>query len=114
MKFGVIGTGYWGSNHARVASELQSEDIIDSVVFCDQDESRAKKVSDDYNAEYVTDHNELQSRVDAAVIATPSPTHEAIATDLLEGGVDCLVEKPLALSSDAAWNIVNSRNSNSE
>jgi len=44
--------------------------------------------------------------VDAATLATPSTTHEEIATDLLADGTDLLVEKPLALSADAAWNVV--------
>lgn len=34
--------------------------------------------------------------VDAAVIATPTATHAAVAIPLLERGIPCLVEKPLA------------------
>jgi predicted dehydrogenase len=37
--------------------------------------------------------------VDAASVATPTATHYDIATKLLEAGVDCLVEKPLAVNS---------------
>ncbi len=106
MKFGVIGTGYWGTNHARVSSELRSEGAIDEIVFCDQDKSRVTEIASNYGAEYVTDYRDLVNKVDAVVIATPSTTHEEIATSLLTAGIDCLVEKPLALSSEAAWNIV--------
>lgn len=107
MKYGVIGTGYWGSNHARVAAELVDEGMLDSVVFCDVDEERVAELASSYGVEYVTDHRELpEVGVDAVTVATPSPTHHGIATDLLAEGVDCLVEKPLALNSDDAWDMV--------
>ena len=106
MNFAVIGTGYWGSNHARVACELRSEGIVDEVVLCDRDEERVSTLAAEYDVEYVTDHGDLESQVDAAVVATPSTTHASVATDLLESGIDCLVEKPLALTSDSAWDIV--------
>lgn len=106
MNVAVIGTGYWGTNHARVTSELAAEELIDEIVFCDKDESRVSSVASNYGAEYVTDHNDLKSSVDAAIVATPLTTHQEIANDLLESGIDCLVEKPLALNSDAAWDIV--------
>jgi predicted dehydrogenase len=107
MKYGVIGTGYWGSNHARVAVELADEGIIDDVVLCDVDVDRAKELAASYDVEYTTDYTDLPSRgVDAVSIATPSPTHHEVAVFLLENGVDCLVEKPLALDSENAWEMV--------
>jgi predicted dehydrogenase len=107
MKYGVIGTGYWGSNHARVAAELADEGFIDSVVLCDMDESRVEELASSYGVEYTTEYTELGPvGVDAATVATPSPTHHEIATHLLRDGVDCLVEKPLALNSEDAWDMV--------
>ncbi|MFC6716690.1 Gfo/Idh/MocA family protein [Natrialbaceae archaeon GCM10025810] len=107
MNYAVIGTGYWGSNHARVGAELLDEGAIDSLVFCDADEDRVSEVASQYDVEYVTESAELVSGdIDAATIATPSPTHRDIAVPLLEAGVDLLVEKPLALDSEDAWEIV--------
>ncbi|MDZ5810247.1 Gfo/Idh/MocA family oxidoreductase [Halorubrum sp. AD140] len=107
MKYGVIGTGYWGSNHARVASELAAEGAIDDVVLCDVDERRLAELCESYGVEGVTDYERLpEIGVDAATISTPSPTHHEIATTLLERGVDVIVEKPLALDGDDAWSIV--------
>lgn len=107
MKYGVIGTGYWGSNHARVAVELADEGVIDDVVLCDVDNDRVTELASSYGVSYTTDHTELpEMGVDAVTVATPSPTHPEIATHLLENDVDCLVEKPLALDSDSAWEMV--------
>jgi predicted dehydrogenase len=107
MDYAVVGTGYWGQNHVRVAAELQEEDQLDSVVLCDIDEKRVSDLASNYGFEYVTEHERLPERgVDAVVVATPSPTHHGIATDLLANGVDVLVEKPLSLDTESAYDIV--------
>lgn len=108
MKYAVIGTGYWGSNHVRVGAELMADGVIDELVLCDVDEQRVSELADSYDIPYVTDHEALADRgVDAATVATPSTTHPEIAIPLLRDGIDLLVEKPLALTSDDAWRIVN-------
>ena len=107
MNYAVIGTGYWGSNHVRVATELAEEGKIDDVILCDVDENRLRELSSSYGVRGVTDYERLPDLgVEAATISTPSPTHHEIATHLLEAGVDVLVEKPLATDSDDAWEIV--------
>lgn len=106
MRYAVIGTGYWGSNHARVAAELLAEGSVDEILLCDRDEDRVAELAELYGVPYETDVAELHGQVDAATVATPSPTHPDIAMDLLANGVDVLVEKPLALSSAEAWEIV--------
>jgi predicted dehydrogenase len=106
MKYAVIGTGYWGSNHVRVASELLEESIIDEVVLCDVDEGRVGDLAETYDAEYTTDFAELPSMgVDAATVAIPATRHHEIASQLLETGLDLLVEKPLATTSEQAWDL---------
>ena len=42
------------------------------------------------------DFRELVGEIDAAVVATPTFTHHAIASELIRGGVHVLVEKPIA------------------
>jgi predicted dehydrogenase len=103
----VVGTGYWGSNHVRVAAELAEEGVIEEFVLCDLPDSGVAEMAEDYGIEYVNDFQALADLgVDTATIATPSTTHHEIATDLLAAGVDCLVEKPIALTSEDAWDIV--------
>jgi predicted dehydrogenase len=114
MTHAVIGTGHWGANHARVAVELADEGLIDDVILCDIDEDRAAGLADSYGVRYTTTHTELIGEVDTAVVATPSPTHRPIATELLTGGVDCLIEKPLALTSEDAWKILEAAKTNNQ
>jgi predicted dehydrogenase len=41
-------------------------------------------------------HVELKGKVDAAIVAVPTSAHADVACDLMESGVDVLVEKPIA------------------
>ena len=107
MDYAVVGTGYWGSNHARIGAELLDEGVIDSLVLCDADEERVADLADSYDVPYVTDHTALASLdVDAVTVASPSQTHHDIGIALLDAGLDLLVEKPLALNADDAWALV--------
>jgi len=105
--FAVIGTGYWGENHARVASSLLEDGRISSLTLCDQAVDRVSEIAGRYDVEYTSDYQELLlDDLDAAVLATPSNTHYDIGLDLLENGIDLLIEKPLSLSSQHATEMV--------
>jgi UDP-N-acetylglucosamine 3-dehydrogenase len=104
VRYAVVGTGYWGENHARIAAELSEAGVLDDVILCDVDEERVRDLAGTYGLQYATDVADLD--VDGAVLATPSTTHPELATALLERGVDVLVEKPLALDSERAWRII--------
>lgn len=113
LSYAVIGTGYWGSNHARVAAELLDDGILDSVILCDLDEDRVSDLANRYGLPYTTDYETLADRgVTAVTVATPSTTHREIAVELLNDGLDVLVEKPLATTSEDAWKIVETANTN--
>ena len=43
----VIGTGFWGKNHARVYTEIEETDLL---AVCDIDAERAKAVAEQYGA----------------------------------------------------------------
>jgi predicted dehydrogenase len=46
----------------------------------------------------LADHTALYGQIDAAIIATPSRFHHAVAVDLIRRGVHVLVEKPMTLN----------------
>ncbi len=89
------GVGGWGRNVARVVGEL-----ADLVWICDIDEERRGQYAARYPQARLTaafDDLLADDTVDAVVIATPVPTHYALAKQALEAGKHVFVEKPPAM-----------------
>ena len=72
----------------------------------DVDAARAAESAALYQAEALTDFRDLVGKVDAAVVAAPTTSHEAVAVPLLEAGIDVLVEKPIAPDMESAGRMV--------
>jgi predicted dehydrogenase len=98
----VVGVGVFGRNHARVYRELEQQgEPVHLVGVVDPDLDRADAVAREFGCrafgsvgQMLTTHSEIQ----AASVAAPTVHHFAIASQLMEAGVDVLVEKPLAAS----------------
>lgn len=102
MRVGVIGVGAMGQNHARVYSE-----IGELVGVADADIMAAERVALRFGGKAVKSVKELLKLGPQAVtVATPSDSHLAVASELLDAGVHVLVEKPLALSVTQAEKVV--------
>ncbi|MBV9405881.1 MAG: Gfo/Idh/MocA family oxidoreductase, partial [Acidobacteriaceae bacterium] len=98
VRVAVIGAGAFGRNHARVIRQI--EDVELSAVV-DIDIEKARDVAREYGSRAFPRVNDVSGPVDAAILATPTVTHEPVATYLLETGIDVLIEKPIAESSFA-------------
>jgi len=92
LRAAVVGVGYLGRFHAE---KYAAHGAADLVAVADIDPARARAVAAALGVEAVTDHRALVGRIDCASVAVPTPLHHAVAADLLEAGVDVLVEKPL-------------------
>jgi len=92
VRAGVVGTGSIGRNHARVLEELP--DCAFTAVF-DTDMDTAREVASRHGAQACASLDEFAELVDAASVATPTPTHFTIGKFLLERGRHVLVEKPI-------------------
>ena len=95
----MIGAGAFGRNHARVYRELQKRgDAVELVGIVDVDPARAESLAAQFGARAFGSVGELldTARVDAASVAVPTIHHRQVAERLLHGGVDVLIEKPLA------------------
>ncbi|HEY6076805.1 MAG TPA: Gfo/Idh/MocA family oxidoreductase [Gaiella sp.] len=89
------GVGGWGRNVARVVGEL-----ADLAWICDTNEELQAQYAARYPQARVTGAFEdllADDTVDAVVIATPVPTHHALAKQALEAGKHVFVEKPPAM-----------------
>ena len=72
----------------------------------DTDAARAAESAALYQAEGITDFRDLAGKVDAAIVAVPTTSHEAVAVALMEAGIDVLVEKPIAPDLESAGRMV--------
>ena len=94
LHVGVIGVGHIGKLHARVYSELAPSDVKLAAIF-DTDADAAREVAHQYGARLAGSLEEFVNLVEAATVATPTPTHFPLAKMLLERGKHLLVEKPI-------------------
>ncbi len=93
LRVGVIGVGHLGRFHARIYAENPGAELVCVV---DADAERAAALAAETGARALTDVAQLPDDLDAVSIAVPTVHHAAVAIPLLERGVACLVEKPLA------------------
>ncbi len=98
------GVGGWGKNVCRVVGEL-----AELAWVVDTDEGRRAEYAARYPAASVTaslDDPLADDTVDAVVIATPVPTHHALAKQALEAGKHVFVEKPPAMRGEEMEELV--------
>jgi predicted dehydrogenase len=109
-RIGVIGAGYWGPNLIR---NFHTNNESDLIAVADLDEDRLRHFQNMYPSIGVTQdyHDLFQMELDAVVVATPPASHHRIAKDCLQNGLHTLVEKPLALDSQSAQELIDIANS---
>jgi predicted dehydrogenase len=103
-RVGLVGLGYWGPNLAR-----NFDHLAQLTWLCDLDEEQRASFAARYPRTRVTaDYAELlaDAEVDAVVVATPVPTHYALARQALEAGKHVLVEKPPAMKGSEMSELV--------
>ena len=88
LRVAVIGAGSFGRHHVRVIKEMPDVEL--TAIVDPNIEGAHKNIED------------VIGQIDAAIVATPTVTHESIATQLLESGIDVLVEKPVVDTSEGA------------
>ncbi len=98
IRVAVIGAGSFGQNHIRVASQMEG---VTLAAIIDSDLEKARKMAWEHGSLPFGDLDEALGSFDAAIVATPTVTHDRIASRLLRAGVDVLVEKPIAESAAA-------------
>ncbi|MGB2711359.1 MAG: Gfo/Idh/MocA family oxidoreductase, partial [Conexibacter sp.] len=102
VSIGVVGLGYWGPNLARNFDALPGAELR---WCCDADATRRERLTAQHpGARFTGELDDLldDPELDAIVLATPVPTHAALAARVLEAGKHCFVEKPLAQSAQEA------------
>lgn len=111
-RFALIGCGRISKNH--IAAAIANKDSMKLVAVCDPVTERAEKKATDYEAGtgekpavYADYHKMLQEmEIDCCAVATESGYHAHIALDCIRAGKNTLVEKPMALNTADAEQMI--------
>jgi predicted dehydrogenase len=110
LRVAVAGAGAFGRNHLRVYRELEmAGEGVALVAAVDPDAARAADAAARYAIPVFSTVDELLAadlKLDAATVAVPTVHHHAVASMLLEAGLDLLVEKPLAATLAEADDLI--------
>ena len=96
VRVGLIGCGKISKIHATALAALEEAEF---GACCDQDEARARELAAAYGMPGVwSDAGDMirSGTVDAVLVCTPHPAHEAVVVAAAEAGVHALCEKPIA------------------
>jgi predicted dehydrogenase len=106
----VAGAGAFGRNHLRVYRELEAAGQgVTLAAAVEPDAKRAAETSAQYGISVFASIDELLAadlKLDAASVAVPTVHHHAVASALLDAGLDLLVEKPLAANLAEADDLI--------
>jgi predicted dehydrogenase len=96
IRVAVVGAGDFGRNHVRVWREMEGAELVGIV---DTDAERAARVATEFKTRVLKGLEQIpRELVDAVSLAVPTRDHARIGCDLLDAGLDVLVEKPMAAS----------------
>ena len=93
LRAAVVGVGRLGALHALKYTSIPG---VKLAYVVDVDGARAREIAAATGATPLRTHRELAGAVDVASIAAPSVAHHTIARELMEYGIDVLLEKPMA------------------
>jgi predicted dehydrogenase len=110
LRVAVAGAGAFGRNHLRVYRELETAGLgVELAAAVEPDGARAAETAEKYGIPVFPTPEELLKadlKLNAATVAVPTVRHHAVASALLEAGLDLLVEKPLAAKLAEADDLV--------
>jgi predicted dehydrogenase len=111
LRVGVIGLGFVSVDLKHLLGLRACSDLCDIVAFCDIDEERAAAASRDWgssDAYATTDYQRLlqDPSIDVIHVCTWNASHAEITVAALEAGKHVMCEKPMAVTSAEAQQMV--------
>ena len=104
MRFGLLGTGHWAEHIHGPALAAHPE--VELVGVWGRDPAKAEALGARWGVPGCADVADLLGAVDAVAIALPPDIQAELAVRAATAGCHLLLEKPLALSTDAADRVV--------
>lgn len=110
MKYALVGCGRIAANHVKAVLNNH----LEFVAVCDLEISQIEKLLGKYPTlegvpiKYYTNYKKMieENQLDLVAIATESGAHAKIALDCIEHEINCIIEKPIAMSIEDADEIV--------
>ncbi len=99
----VVGVGHLGKVHAQILAKMPGVRLVGVV---DPSEQARNITAEACRTNAYAEVASLEGKFDAAVIAAPTSHHHRVGLELLDRGIPCLIEKPLAASSAEADDLV--------
>lgn len=99
VRVAVVGCGAFGTNHARVYAQLPEAELVGVY---DRDARRAAEIARQFGTTALASLEDVKQRAEAATIAVPTVAHAAIGMELMQAGLDVLIEKPIAPNLEEA------------
>jgi len=109
LRAGILGCGSFAHRHAQILAALG--DQVEMVAFCSRDPANAQAFADQYTGgqgAVFTDHHTMFERagLDLVIICLPPHGHTDEVERAAERGIHLLIEKPIALTSEQGWRMV--------
>ena len=101
MKYGLIGCGRIATNHVKAVLNNN----LEFVAACDIEESQINNLLTKHGLDKDKKMIE-QNKLDLVAIATESGNHAEIALYCIDHGINCIIEKPIAMSIQEADQII--------
>lgn len=101
----VVGLGLVGKRHADAIKRLKGVRLVGIV----EPSCTTQDIKDEYNVPCFSNLTDMfaQAKPDGVIVATPTPSHVELGLEIISNGCAALIEKPLAVSSIEAENLVN-------
>ncbi|TLS47161.1 Gfo/Idh/MocA family oxidoreductase [Streptomyces montanus] len=107
LRVAVVGTGRMGADHVRRISEVTSGARVSAVVDIDAERAKGLATGIDGCTAYTDPAAAMAADdVDAVLIASPGPAHEAALLTAFEHDLPVLCEKPLTPDAASALRVL--------
>jgi predicted dehydrogenase len=102
LKTAVIGVGALGRHHARWLNQLDRSELVG---LYDLDSDKAKENAEKLGCNVFGSVEQVAEQAEAVSIVVTTSAHFEIAKTLIDAGVHCLIEKPIAATLEDAQKI---------
>ena len=110
MRYALIGCGRIATNHVKAVLKNK----LEFVAACDVQKNQIVKLLEKHGLEkcssiqYYADYKKMiaENKLDLVAIATESGIHAEIALYCIDHGINCIIEKPIAMSIQDADEII--------